>query len=349
MYKSLILTIGLSFFISTFAKEISYTDHLKRELKFKQTPKRIVGIAPPAGSMVVTLSTDKELLVGTSPDSHRAINEGILKEFFPYLKKLRSDFLPKEDSVNIETILQLNPELIFHWAHKQKSIKALEAAGLKVAALKYSKLDIARTWLNDIAIVLDNSQKTKEILKWHDKSYEKLIKKTSTIKEKNKPKVLYLLNENLAAGPLSHFQFFMDTAGAKNAIDVKKKFVNIDPEMILLANPDIIWLFGFNLKMTPKSIFNNPLFADINAVKNKRVYKVPVGGDRWDPPNQELPLGLEWYTRTVHPTLLEGSIKESIKNAYPMLYGKSPNKKQLDKILRVNMNKNSADYMQIIK
>lgn len=343
-----ILLIMLLFFTNNImAKSIALTDQADRKIVLEDIPKRVVTIASPAGSMVVTLSNDKKVLVGTSPNSHDAIKEGVLDEFFPYLKNLSSSFLPKEDAVNIETLLELKPDLVLQWARNLKSINALESAGLKVVGMKYSKLDIQKTWLRDIGIILDQQEKAKEILQWHEDTYQSIIAKTKNIKNEKKPSVLYLLNEELAAGSLSHFQFFMDTAGAKNALNIQKKFINIDTEMLLLSNPDIIWLFGFNMKMTPKEIYSNPLFADLNAVKNKRVYKVPVGGDRWDPPNQELPLALEWFTRTVHPNLLEGSIRTSIKNAYPLLYSNTPNEKQLDKILRMKMNINSANYKEI--
>lgn len=343
----IIMVFGINTIIM--ANSISFTDQANRDVVLKEIPKRVVSIASPAGSMVVTMSNDKEVLVGTSPNSHRAIKEGVLDEFFPYLKNLSSSFLPKENSVNIETVLQLKPDLVLEWVKNAKSIEALEAAGLTVVGMKYSKIDIARNWLSDIGIMFNQSPKAKEIIKWHDEVYKSIIAKTKKIEKKDRPSVLYLLNEELAAGKLSHFDFFMQTAGATNALNVKKKFINIDAEMLLLSNPDIIWLFGFNMKMTPELIYNNPLFSDLNAIKNKRVYKVPIGGDRWDPPNQELALGLEWFTRTAHPTLLEGSLRDNIKKAYPLLYSHVPSEKQIDKILRVEMNKSSLNYSLISK
>ncbi len=343
----LIIMLGLTNIIM--ANSISFTDQAQRKVLLTDIPRKIVTIASPAGSMVVTLSNDKEVLVGTSPNSYKAIKEGVLNEFFPYLNNISSSVVPKENSVNIETILQLKPDLVLQWARHTKSIEALEAAGLNVAGMKYTRLDIAKDWLRDIGIILNQEEKATKILKWHDDTYKKIISKTKKISKENRPTILYLLNEELAAGSLSHFDFFMETAGAKNALNIKKKFVNIDPEMLLLSNPDIIWLFGFNMKMTPQKIYANPLFSDLKAVRNKRVYKVPVGGDRWDPPNQELALGLEWFTRTVHPTLLEGSMRASIKKAYPLLYNKIPSEKQLDMILRLKMNKDSLNYKEISK
>ena len=334
---------------STQAQTITYTDQAGRLVKLDKIPERIATIATPAGSMVVTLSGNGDRLVGTSQNSKNALIEGVLNEFFPILNNVSSNIIGNEGNANIEELLNLETDLVLQWARNTKSIEAMENAGLNVVGMRYKKIDIAKTWLTDIGIILRNSSKAEEILAWHDATYKRITDKTRTIKQADKPTVLYLINDKRAAGPASHFQFFMDTAGATNAMLTGGQFVDVDAEMVLNSDPDIIWLFGFNLKMTPDKIYDNPIYADLKAVKNHRIYKVPIGGDRWDPPNQEFALGWEWFTRTVHPDLLEGSIRESIKTAYPMLYGKVPTDAQIDQILRVEMNKGALNYAKIIQ
>ncbi len=341
--------LTLPFVNTAIAEPITYTDQAGREVTLDKTPERIATIATPAGSMVVSLDGSGDRLVATSQNSKNAIVEGVLNEFFPVLNNLSSNIIGKEGAPNIEELLNLETDLVIQWARKTKSMDAMQAAGLKVAGMKYKKIDIAKTWLTDIGIILNQSPKAAKILAWHDETYKRITEKTKTITEDKKPKVLYLINEKRAAGPSSHFQFFMDTAGAKNAIETKGQFIDVDAELVLKANPDIIWLFGFNMKMTPDKIYENPIYADLKAVKNHRVYKVPVGGDRWDPPNQEFALGWEWFTRTVHPDLLGGSMRQSLKDAMPLLYGKSPTEEQIDLMLRAKMNKDGKDYQKIIK
>jgi len=331
------------------AQGASYVDQAGRSLTFAKVPERIATIATPAGSMVVALEESGDKLIATSQNSKNAIMEGVLNEFFPELNNLSANIIGKQGVPNIEELLNLNTDLVVQWARKTKSITAMENAGLQVAGMKYKKLDIAKTWLTDLAIILEQEDKAAKILSWHQSAYQRITDKTKLIPDEDKPSVLYLLNEKRAAGPNSHFQFFMDTAGAKNAITAKASFVDVDAEMILMADPDIIWLFGFNMKMTPDKIYANPIFSELKAVKQRRVYKVPVGGDRWDPPNQEFPLGWEWFTRTVHPDLLDGSIRQSLTTALVMLYGKTPTTEQMDHMLRKKINRDSLDYAKIIR
>ncbi|PSU22074.1 hypothetical protein C0W52_03595 [Photobacterium kishitanii] len=341
-----LLAIVLS--INVFAEPVTYTDQAGRKVEIPKTPERISVVATPAGTMVVALDGSGDRLVATTTNSKNAINEGVLNEFFPILNKISDKVVGKDDSPNIEALLNLNTDLVIQWARKNKSIEAMEAAGLNVAAMQYKKTDIAKTWLNDMGIILNKSQKAKEILDWQEKTYQNIVAKTKYIEDKNKPSVLYLMDESSAASSESHFQFYIDTAGAKNAIKVKGNIINIDPEMILNANPDIIWLFGFNINLKPNDIYTNPIYSEIKAVKNHHVYKVPVGGDRWDPPNQELALALEWFTRTVHPNILPGSMREHLKSALEFLYGKEATDEQLDIMLRAEINKDASGYKGII-
>jgi len=347
--------IGLTMFallsssVMATADPITFTDHLGRNITLEGIPQHVVAAASPSGSMVVTMAQDGETLVGTSKNAHNAMMEGVLHEFFPGLENVSANLISTSDTTNIEEVLRLDPDMVLQWARKEDSIAAMEAVGLNVVALKYAKIDIANTWLTTIATAFEETKRVERILAWHDSRLQEITALTSQIANEDKPSVMYLLGEGKAAGTTGHFQYFMDIAGAKNAIDVAKNGLKVDPEMVLQANPDIIWLFGFNMGLTPEVIYNNPIYADVNAVQNRRVYKVPVGGDRWDPPNQEFPLAWEWFTRTAHPDLLPGSIRDSIRDAYPMLYGQTPTDAQLDLILRMNMNGDAADYKVIAR
>lgn len=326
---------------------ISFMDHRGKLIEMDAVPKRIASVAMPAGSLVVTLAHDGETLVATSPKSFVAMKEGVLMDFYPGLNNVTPNLMSEDDTPNIEELLNLEPDVVLQWARKTKSIDAMEAAGLKVVGLKYEKINMPQTWLTTLGLMMDQSDKVKEILDWHKSSFEYLIGKTSKIPDSEKLTVLYLPAPRRAAGMLSHIQFFIDTAGAKNAMTGEMAFINIDPEMILKANPDIIWLAGFNMKLFPETIYNDPVYSEVNAVKNRRVYKVPVGGARWDPPNQERPLANEWYTRTVSPDLLDGSIRDHIRTAYNMLYDKIPTEEQLDKMLHMEVNGGARDYGKI--
>ncbi|MBL4601288.1 MAG: ABC transporter substrate-binding protein, partial [Emcibacteraceae bacterium] len=166
---------------STQAQTITYTDQAGRLVKLDKIPERIATIATPAGSMVVTLSGNGDRLVGTSQNSKNALIEGVLNEFFPILNNVSSNIIGNEGNANIEELLNLETDLVLQWARNTKSIEAMENAGLNVVGMRYKKIDIAKTWLTDIGIILRNSSKAEEILAWHDAAYKRITDKTRTI------------------------------------------------------------------------------------------------------------------------------------------------------------------------
>ena len=330
------------------ADPISFEDQIGRQVTLDAVPKSVVSLTRPAPSMVLSMSQDGSVMDGMNKSTYKALSQGVFPDFFPEFLEASTKTTGKNGDANIEEILRINPDIVLQSGEAGKSIKALEAAGLTVAGLRYSKENIVRHWVRDIGIMFDQTPRVQEIFAWHDQVHADLKAKVGEIAEDDKQSVLYLRAPNQAAGPFSHFQKYMDLAGLKNIVQ-DSAFVEVDPELILHGNPDIIWLFGPNPKVSPKMFYENPIYADLNAVKSRRIYKVPLGGARWDPPNQESALAWEWYVRTAHPKLLGGSIRDSITAAYPLLYGIVPTDKQMDKILRIAQNSGAADYDLIAK
>ncbi|MGO7165380.1 hypothetical protein ACCS78_41040, partial [Rhizobium johnstonii] len=54
------------------------------------------------------------------------------------------------------------------------------------------------------------------------------------------------------------------------------------------------FLNAFEAKLNVDWVYNDPILSLTNAAKSKRVYKMPLGGYRWDPPSQESPLSWMW-------------------------------------------------------
>ena len=77
--------------------------------------------------------------------------------------------------------------------------------------------------------------------------------------------------------------------------------VGVDVEQVLAWDPEIILLGNFDDAM-PADVYGNPVWQSVSAVRSRRVYKVPLGGYRWDPPGQESPLMWRWLTDISFPS-----------------------------------------------
>jgi iron complex transport system substrate-binding protein len=95
----------------------------------------------------------------------------------------------------------------------------------------------------------------------------------------------------------------------------------------------------------PQDIYSDPVWQNVSAVRSKRVYKVPLGGYRWDPPGQESPLMWHWLGDIAFPQQ-RSAVRDKAAEYFRFLYNHELTKAELDKILRTAENLPSADYRQ---
>lgn len=82
----------------------------------------------------------------------------------------------------------------------------------------------------------------------------------------------------------------------------------ITMEEIYQTNPDMILLSNFD-SFVPDDIYDNRIpgqdWSSLKAVKNRRVYKVPMGIYRWDAPGVETPLMMKWIASLLQPEIFK--------------------------------------------
>ncbi len=313
---------------------------------------KIAVLWPTLASVVLSLDKSADRLVAMPPQIKKSLKNGIMFEIYPNLKNVAAKgVINNKRQANTEELLKLGPDVVFEDSRRTKSINALTSAGLNVVGLTRKKLDQEKILLTEIGAVIGKQKEAKEIISWIDGVHNKVSAKTVNINNKDKPIVVYLWQKNNLVGATHHINQVLNAAGAINGVKAQKDRIGYDPEKILKINPDIIFLHFIATKKVPSDFYNNPIYADLKAVKNRQIYKVPRGGAAgWDAPSPERGFAYEWFTRVINADgFLEGSMRESIKASFPMLYGKSVTDKQIDEILYVDLNKNSAGYDKIAR
>ena len=332
------------------ADPITFTDQRDRTVTIDGVAERVVTIPIPAASLFMSVDGGTDKLVGMHPLSKTAIKGQILETFYPDAMSIPSDvagpgfnFAP-----NVEALLSLDPDLVFQWGHLNDDIvDPLTNAGLNVALIKIGKEEFTRRWLTIMGAVTGNADKAAKMISWRDDVKAEIQTETDKIADGDKPRVLYFMNylsKLRVAGGKSYNNFYIDLAGGKNVAAKLGMFVEVGPEQIIDWDPEVILLNGFEKKLSPKDVYDNPLFAELSAVKNKRVYKMPLGGYRWDPPNQESPLTWLWLSMILHPERFDWDLAGRIDKNYKVMYGQGVSASDVNKILRVKMNMDAANY-----
>lgn len=97
-------------------------------------------------------------------------------------------------------------------------------------------------------------------------------------------------------------------------------FATIEPEVLLSMNPDYIFIPAY-AEYSINDVLNDPKIININAVKNKQIFKFPSNLEPWDMPTCSSALGIAWLANKLHPQYYS---KEKLLNVagdfYQLLY-----------------------------
>jgi iron complex transport system substrate-binding protein len=324
--------------------KLTLLDQIGRAVTITRPTDRIVTLPIPLASMVYAIDGKGDRIVGMHPVSMKAIEEGILGEMCPELKLASIDFVTSGFEVNVEELLKLEPDVVFQWGFKGEGLyKPMEDAGIGVICLNYGTQEDLDTWLTILGVVLRKEEKALGLIESQHEVIQEIADETSSIPEAERPKVLYLPYgvQLRTTGTGTYNQFWIDTTGGLNVAKELDGWKSVNMEQIYDWNPDIIYLGNF-ADNWPDELLENKIsgqdWSKLEAVKNGKVYKVPLGGYRWDPPNQESHLMLKWLVEVHHPELFDYDVREEIKVFYSDFYGYAVSDEQVSQILHCDNN-----------
>lgn len=330
------------------AAPIAFTDMLGNPVPLAAPASRVVTLPMPAGSLLISLDGGAQHLAGMHPNAHELMKDGLLARIFPALAAVRTDITRSGFAPNVETLLRIQPDLVWQWGHMGDDLIApLRNAGLPVAALLYGNEARTREWIRLMGLSLGQEARASAQLAWRDQVRADIAKVTDGLRPDQRPGVLYLARyapQLRASGAGTSFDDDIRLAGGRNVAAAIGSGQTINIEQLMAWAPDVILLNNFEPGLTPAMLYQDPLFADIPAVRNHRVYKIPAGGYLWDPPSQESPLYWQWLSQLLHPDRFDWPLREHIAQAYTRLYGHAPDAAEIDTVLHARQNQGAAGY-----
>lgn len=328
---------------------ITITDHADREVEVPAEINRIVvaDIYPMASVLTVFLGSAKKL-VGIDPVCMSAAESGLLGELFPEILDADTSFMNGAD-LNVESLLALEPDVVFCSAGNSELISTLENAQIPAVGISPSKwdYDILETYDQWTALLSqmfpENSNKSEEISAYSKEVYEQVQEMVKDIPQEEKKKVLFLFQyddqQMVTSGKHFFGQFWCDAVGALNAaeeIEVDNSNAVINMEQVYQWNPDVIIITNFT-PTQPEDLYHNAVGGDdwstVKAVQDKQVYKMPLGTYRSYTPSADTPVTLYWMAKTVYPDLFPDlDIMKEVKDYYQDLYQVSLTDDQIERM-----------------
>jgi len=320
------------------------TDHDGNQVEIPAEINRIVVGTWPIAAQLSAYLGSAEKIVGVAPEVMAAAENGVLGEIYPEYLEASTKFY-EGGNINIEELLLLNPDIVI--GVSGEAADSIREAGIPVVGVSVSQwgYDVVTTtgeWLKLFDQIFGEREVTVNVQSYIEGVRADIEARVSTLSEEEKKKVLILFTYSDAAMTTSGKVFFgqswCDHVGAINVAEGIETPGNagINMEQVYEWNPDVILITNFT-SAQPEDLYQNAIGSDdwstVAAVKNKQVYKMPLGWYRSYTPGVDVGVTLQWMAKTVYPELFEDmDIKQVEKDYFKEYFSIELTDEQLEKM-----------------
>jgi iron complex transport system substrate-binding protein len=300
----------------------TFTDMLGRKITVPDPLDRVALLGGPTGQIVYILGARSQLCAGT-----KSIKVSQLVNLMdPTIKDLPT---PRTTSgqVNVEELIVSDPQLVVAGDFDGSIVE--KKTRIPVA---YFASDMGQTFeqmkeeMRFYGTVFQKESRAEKYNRYLQETIDRIQSRTRNIPKDKRKTVFngYSSNHLVTLGGDTFMQQHIELAGCLNAAEsisttsrkegLHTGLAEVSMEKVLEWNPDVLVIdFG-----TPEDLYDDPKWKSIKAVKNRMVFKQPIGIFIWDRPTAESAvLHPLWMARSVYPDLFaDVDLAQEIKRFY---------------------------------
>jgi len=311
-----ILVFSVSISTTAFAEKI-VTDMAGRKVEVPDEVNKIVTTYRSATQFVFCLGVQDRL----------AASDLSFEKVSLFRKLYDGEDLPnvgsKNRGINIEQILEVDPDLVILFPHNigpevAKRLKDYDIASVIIKPESYEQIKETTQILGKAIGVEERAENVIN-------QYDKIINIVDSRDIADKKKVYFANSELLDTVGEGMLQTSMiELAGGINpAKDVKSGFIKTSLEELLKWNPDYIVVSQY-YSGSVEELLNRPELQQLKAIKNENVYRFPSKVEPWDFPSPSSYLGIVWLAEKLYPEKYEDiNVEQVVEEYYNTLYDKS--------------------------
>jgi iron complex transport system substrate-binding protein len=318
------------------AQNRTVTDSAGRQVELPPVVNRVIAAGPPASILLYTLALEK--MVGWVATPH--------PDQKPYLSAATRD-LPEYGRItgrggtaNIEAILKFKPDVIIDVGSTSETYVSLANNTQSQIGVPYLLFDggLATTAATYRALgkALGVEARAEELARYAEAAIDGAAAKLAGLASADRPRIYYGRGpDGLETGLDGSINLeALEFVGAVNVAAAAGKggLTKVSIEQVLSWNPEVILTLdeGFYRKVR-----TDPLWAQISAVKNGRIYRAPSLPYGWfdTPPGVNRLIGIRWLAGLLHPKLLSDDIGAIARDFYSRFYHVELDEAQLSALL----------------
>ena len=287
----------------------------------------------PLPSVLTVFFDSGEKIVGMSGTSMSAAENGLLGQLYPEVLDAETGFIDGS-TVNVEELMKLQPDVVFYNASRRELGEQLRNAGFPAVAIsvnkwEYDSIETLNQWIALLSEIFPENAKTEVVESYSRQVYDLVQSRVADIPERERVLFLYQYSETnmLPSGAKFFGLWWADAIGAVNVAGelTTDNSVAVNMEQVYAWNPSLIFITNFTTA-GPADLYGNTVgaydWSGIDAVKNERVYKMPLGMYRSYTPGVDTPVTLLWLAKTAYPELFADiDVVASAKDYYHQVFG----------------------------
>lgn len=264
-------------------------DDLGREVSLPAPPARVVSMLPSHTESVCALQAC-DLIVGLDRHSDLAGLDGLPRVGDPY-------------SPDLEAVVALEPDLVL--VDEYSGVHAsLEALGIAVYAGSPQTVEETYAYLADLGRLLGRQTEASVLV---GRLQGELAGLDVLLAGAERPTVFVELDATpYSAGPGSYLDELLTLAGGENIVPASLgAFPQVDPEFVVLQDPDVVVLLDAPFGVTAAQVAQRPGWDGLSAVVDGRVVELSDEEvDALSRPGPRLGEAVRLLVRLLHPGLL---------------------------------------------
>ncbi|MCC7553374.1 MAG: ABC transporter substrate-binding protein [Methanobacteriaceae archaeon] len=342
----IIFAVGFHFLLSPEAIDRegnkNITDMANRTVQIPNDINSIIATSPPMTTMVYMLAPEKLKAVNfqwTDEELEYVPNEyknlPVVGGWFGSQDGSYEEFIASEPDIIIESIDKGMGVDISTVEERQEKFGLIPVVAVEDST-NVSEIEGSIAFLGKI---LNKKEKSQELIDFNNKNLNKIKEVNKDIPEEDRKKVYYAESvDGLETDPSgsSHSQLISLCGGinvADTLMENETGTIQVTMEQVIAWNPEVIITTDTSFYST---VYNDPNWQHIDAVKNKEVYLSPQSPFKWfdRPPGANIIIGVPWTAKVIYPEHYEDlDLKEITKEFYKEFYHTDLEDKEAEKIL----------------
>ena len=289
----------------------------------------------PLPSVLAVFFDSAEKIVGMSGTSMNAAENSLLGQLYPEILDAETSFI-NGTTVNAEELMKLQPDVVFYNANRKELGENLRRAGFPAVAIsvnkwEYNCIETLNQWIALLSQMFPDNDKA-ELVKQHSEAmYDLVQERITAIPESERENAFFLYqysDTNIQTSGGKFFgQWWCNAIGVNNVAEelTTDNAVAVNLEQVYAWDPSLIFISNFTTA-TADDLYSGTVGNDdwsaIEAVENRRVYKMPLGMYRSFTPGVDTPVTLLWLAKTAYPDAFSDiDIIAETKTYYKEVFG----------------------------